>query len=167
MLALQIKHYEIFLQTNEELDQRIDSWTIYKHYFQSGQCTFYWLLLGCLHILAQIPYSVTGILIGYIVDDKSGNILTSTNFIAFSSLVAILLGLSMIRALMHHMLCLQSSKGLHNKMFAKILFAPSRFFDINPVGRILNRFSKDLGTIDELLPQVLYDVTLTFVLTLF
>lgn len=32
-----------------------------------------------------------------------------------------------------------------------------RFFDTNPSGRILNRFSKDMGATDELLPKALLD----------
>lgn len=32
-----------------------------------------------------------------------------------------------------------------------------RFFDINPSGRILNRFSKDIGAVDEALPKILLD----------
>ena len=47
---------------------------------------------------------------------------------------------------------------LHNNMFAKILRAPMRFFETSPVGRVLNRFSKDLGTVDEMLPGIILDV---------
>lgn len=32
-----------------------------------------------------------------------------------------------------------------------------RFFDLNPSGRILNRFSKDMGAVDELMPRIMLD----------
>lgn len=54
---------------------------------------------------------------------------------------------------------MRSSKKLHNKMFASLLNAPMRFFDTNPSGRILNRFSKDMGAIDELLPKAMIEAT--------
>ena len=38
-------------------------------------------------------------------------------------------------------------------MATAILKAPVLFFDSNPTGRILNRFSKDIGCLDEVLPQ--------------
>ena len=31
--------------------------------------------------------------------------------------------------------------------------APIRFYDVNPAGRILNRFSQDMQQMDELLPE--------------
>lgn len=54
-------------------------------------------------------------------------------------------------------ICMKASRTLHDRMFAKILAAPMRFFDTNPSGRILNRFSKDMGAIDELLPKAIMD----------
>ena len=49
--------------------------------------------------------------------------------------------------------CLKCAERLHDKMVVAILEAPVLFFDSNPVGRILNRFSNDIGCVDELLPK--------------
>lgn len=51
-----------------------------------------------------------------------------------------------------------SSVNLHNFIFSRIIKATMTFYNNNPSGRILNRFSKDLGTMDEYLPHVLIDV---------
>lgn len=42
-------------------------------------------------------------------------------------------------------------------MFHSIIRASMRFFETNTSGRILNRFSKDLGAIDEFLPNAMID----------
>lgn len=46
---------------------------------------------------------------------------------------------------------------LHDKMFRCISNAKMRFFNTNNSGRVLNRFSKDMGAVDELLPIALID----------
>lgn len=51
-----------------------------------------------------------------------------------------------------------ASKNLHDYIFSKMIKATMKFYNANPSGRILNRFSKDLGTIDEYIPSVLIDV---------
>jgi ABC transporter transmembrane region len=63
--------------------------------------------------------------------------------------------------------CLHSS-AVHNHVIVcvmrpfqyahrRVLHAPLRFFHTNPTGRIVNRFAKDQGIVDEWLPQVLFD----------
>lgn len=52
---------------------------------------------------------------------------------------------------------MQASNTLHDKMFARMLGATMRFFDTNSSGRILNRFSRDMGVIDEMLPKALME----------
>ncbi|KAF1329526.1 Abc transporter c family member 2, partial [Globisporangium splendens] len=50
--------------------------------------------------------------------------------------------------------CVRSSSNLHNELFRRVLSAPvNRYFDVTPVGRILNRFSNDLDQVDASLPQ--------------
>ena len=51
-----------------------------------------------------------------------------------------------------------ASSTLHNLSFSKIIKATMRFFNSNPSGRILNRFSRDLGNLDEYIPAIIYDV---------
>ena len=42
-------------------------------------------------------------------------------------------------------------------MTRSVLRAKIEFFDTNPLGRILNRFSADIGICDDLLPLTIYD----------
>ncbi|XP_035692355.1 multidrug resistance-associated protein 4-like isoform X1 [Branchiostoma floridae] len=65
---------------------------------------------------------------------------------------------SIFRSAWMYFLCIKSSQKLHDRMFRSIVRAPVLFFDSNPVGRILNRFSKDLGHLDDLLPATIMDV---------
>ena len=48
-------------------------------------------------------------------------------------------------------------RNLHDSMFKNILRSKMRIFHINPVGRVLNRFSQDMGTVDgQLIVYVAY-----------
>lgn len=46
---------------------------------------------------------------------------------------------------------------MHDEMLRSILRAPILFFDSNPIGRVLNRFSKDIGFTDNVMPDVIFD----------
>ncbi len=48
-----------------------------------------------------------------------------------------------------------ASKYVHSFMLTHTLQAPLKFFDSTPVGRIVNRFGKDIDTIDNTLPQII------------
>lgn len=43
---------------------------------------------------------------------------------------------------------LQASRSLFTSMLRRLTGAPSRFFDVTPIGRILNRFTSDIDTVD-------------------
>jgi ABC-type multidrug transport system fused ATPase/permease subunit len=48
---------------------------------------------------------------------------------------------------------IRSARVLHMEMLKSIVRLPQSFFDTTPLGRILNRFSKDQYTVDEILPR--------------
>jgi ATP-binding cassette subfamily C (CFTR/MRP) protein 1 len=48
---------------------------------------------------------------------------------------------------------LGTSTALHNNLLGATLGAPVAFFDVTPLGRILNRFSSDMQVVDEDLSQ--------------
>ncbi|CEM02561.1 unnamed protein product [Vitrella brassicaformis CCMP3155] len=73
-------------------------------------------------------------------------------------LVLFLLIFSVSRAHLFFALCLRASQSLHNTVFAKLLSAPMRWFEANPTGRILNRFSKDVSLMDDMVPYTGLDV---------
>ncbi|PVU91420.1 hypothetical protein BB559_001398 [Furculomyces boomerangus] len=51
----------------------------------------------------------------------------------------------------------RSAKINHEKLISSVFRSPMEFFDTTPLGRILNRFSKDIATLDEELPQSFND----------
>ena len=54
-----------------------------------------------------------------------------------------------IKDLMLRVQAIKFSRFIHNQMFSKLIRAPiNLFFDRVPIGRILNRFSKDLDVVD-------------------
>ncbi|KAK7067583.1 Canalicular multispecific organic anion transporter 1, partial [Halocaridina rubra] len=69
---------------------------------------------------------------------------------------------------------LGAAEALHKKLLYTVLRLPMSFFDTNPTGRLINRFSKDVDTLDNVLPWTLrswlmcfYTVLATFAAILY
>ena len=88
------------------------------------------------------------------------------NLIIYGCLVCSSLIFAIVRAYSFLVVFLMCSGCLHNKMVVAVLQAPVLFFDSNPVGRIMNRFSKDIGHLDEVLPKILLMSIQLFLLVL-
>ncbi|XP_053212744.1 ATP-binding cassette sub-family C member 4-like [Panonychus citri] len=72
---------------------------------------------------------------------------TRNGLIYLGLIILLLIGV-LIRLGMNYRICLKASETLHNRIFSKLLRTPLSFFENNPVGRILNRFTRDIGLID-------------------
>ncbi|XP_061393041.1 probable multidrug resistance-associated protein lethal(2)03659 [Musca vetustissima] len=70
--------------------------------------------------------------------------------------------LTITRSFVFFNMAMRASQNLHNAMFRGIIRASMYFFNTNASGRILNRFSKDMGQIDENLPSVMIDAIQIF-----
>ncbi|KAI8429874.1 hypothetical protein MSG28_000366 [Choristoneura fumiferana] len=82
---------------------------------------------------------------------------TSQYLYVYTALIICCIFFITARAYMFFKVCMTSSRNLHNDMFHSMLRGVMRFFDNNSSGRILNRFSKDIGALDELLPRFLLE----------
>lgn len=77
--------------------------------------------------------------------------------IYYSVLFALMTIVVFSRSLLLYRWSNAASTKMHNTMFTNIVYSPMKFFQINPSGRILNRFSKDIGAVDETLPMTILD----------
>lgn len=48
-----------------------------------------------------------------------------------------------------------AAREMHSVMLTNVLRWPMELFDITPTGRIINRFSKDVNVVDNILPHVI------------
>lgn len=79
---------------------------------------------------------------------------TEFYFIFFAAFTFGTIILTIIRSYWFILTCLRASRNLHHKLLNAVLAAPvNTYFDVTPIGRILNRFSKDLDNMDSLLPD--------------
>ena len=69
----------------------------------------------------------------------------NTNIYIYTGIVLTLFVFSLIRTTTFFTICMRSSVNLHKRLFNSLIHAPISFFDENPIGRILNRCSRDMG----------------------
>uniref|UniRef100_A0A8C1TI69 Multidrug resistance-associated protein 4 n=1 Tax=Cyprinus carpio TaxID=7962 RepID=A0A8C1TI69_CYPCA len=147
---------------------------MYWKYFRAGANVIMLILFVLLNLLAQLNLDFyLGVYAGMLVIEvrKSTNvdmlhvppngngdlcILCSSGLTGATIIFGFMRSLFMFNALV------SSAETLHNRMFNSILRTPVRFFDINPIGRILNRFAKDIGHLDSLLPWTFVDFIQVF-----
>ncbi|XP_062958201.1 ATP-binding cassette sub-family C member 4 isoform X2 [Cynocephalus volans] len=142
----------------------------YRNYFRAGAHWFMIIFLLLLNIASQVVYVLQDWWLSYWANKQSALNVTvngkgnGTEKLDLPWYLGIYSGLTVasvlfgvVRSLLVFYVLVNSSQTLHNKMFESILKAPVLFFDRNPIGRILNRFSKDIGHMDDLLPLTFLD----------
>ncbi|XP_074658407.1 ATP-binding cassette sub-family C member 5-like isoform X2 [Tubulanus polymorphus] len=71
------------------------------------------------------------------------------------AILVALLVFTCLRAFTFMHATIAASNNVHDRVFADVLRSPMTFFDTTPVGRIINRFSKDIDEVDCGLPIIM------------
>lgn len=151
----------------------------YKNYFSAGAHWTVILFLILLNIAAQVTYILQDWWLSYWANEQralnttvngNGDVTEKLDLNwylgIYSGLTVATVLFGIARSLLVFYVLVNSSQTLHNRMFESILKAPVLFFDRNPIGRILNRFSKDIGHMDDLLPLTVLDFIQTLLLVI-
>ncbi|XP_029980719.1 multidrug resistance-associated protein 4-like isoform X2 [Sphaeramia orbicularis] len=148
---------------------------MYVKYFRAGANFLVLFILILLNALAHITFILQDWWLAYWASEqKHINVTEHLNgsfprqldldlyLGVYAGLTATSVVFGFLRSLLFFNVLVSSAQTLHNSMFHAILRTPVHFFDINPIGRILNRFSKDIGYLDSLLPWTFVDFIQVF-----
>ncbi|XP_041110604.1 cystic fibrosis transmembrane conductance regulator-like isoform X2 [Polyodon spathula] len=164
---------ECFIEDHEGRNERT-AWSTYLRYTTSNRN----LVLVLIFILVVFIIEVGGSLFGiYVVNEwiqqneTVGNasdpvhqavIVTRTSayyiIYIYVATAESLLALGFFRGLPLVHTLITVSKSLHKKMLKSVLRAQMSVLNTMKTGRIINRFTKDIAVIDDMLPLVIFDV---------
>ncbi|XP_037945079.1 multidrug resistance-associated protein 4 [Teleopsis dalmanni] len=137
---------------------------VWKEYFSAGSTLIGFSFMVFIMLFSQIVCSGSDYFVNiwteqeYLRSQNQTTTLTTTECLyIYGALIVGVVIMTVFRGYLFFKVCMHASKVLHDRMFGCILHATMRFFDTNPSGRILNRFSKDMGAIDEYLPRSMMD----------
>lgn len=80
-----------------------------------------------------------------------------TFIIVYALLIVVAVVLYTYQTIAFFRFCLNAALSLHEQMIRAVTRATMQFFHMNSSGRILNRFTKDVGNVDTALPVVIND----------
>lgn len=137
---------------------------VWMSYFRAGASVSSLCVLVFVMILSQVVCSGSDYFVNvwtqqeFLRTAKKPTMFTTHEcLLIYGCLILLVVAMTILRGFLFFKVCMHASKVLHDRMFHSILHATMRFFDLNPSGRILNRFSKDMGAIDEFLPKAMMD----------
>ncbi|XP_030388616.1 probable multidrug resistance-associated protein lethal(2)03659 [Scaptodrosophila lebanonensis] len=150
----------------EQQAQGAVSFATYKSYFSALGMPLLVCLVLVLFIVARACQAAMDIFISKWAtweEDKAVESIgdyesTRTKMVTwYTVLVVCTLILYLLRTFGFFLMCLRISLRLHDLLFRGIIRACMYFFNANPSGRVLNRFSSDIQNVDVALPQAMMD----------
>ncbi|KAI9794890.1 MAG: hypothetical protein M1816_003019 [Peltula sp. TS41687] len=144
------------LMQAEERAVKSVSWDVYSAYIRASGSILNGPVIVVLLVLAQCANIATSLWLSYWTSNKFR--LSMGQYIGVYAGLGFVQGLLMfIFSVTLTILGTRASKVMMDRAMTRVLRAPMSFFDTTPLGRITNRFSKDVDTMDN---------TLTFAIAL-
>jgi ATP-binding cassette subfamily C (CFTR/MRP) protein 4 len=151
----------------EAREQGVVKTSTYKEYWAADHGWTPLIAVFFMVVTAQVVSIITDWFLSYWVQLDEDERNDDQQVIIYSVLVAFFCIFSFVRSVYFFNAAIRSARHLHDSMFYAVVQTPILFFDTNPVGRILNRFSKDIGLLDDTLANTYFDfVQVRFLLCL-
>ncbi|KAH8281368.1 hypothetical protein KR054_000153, partial [Drosophila jambulina] len=147
---------------------------LYKKYFTFGGGLFAFLGIICFCVLSRGVISLGDYFVYYWVSKNQDRAFAQEakadlatccsmssdkmDIVLFTLIEVFMIVTPVTTSILIFNMARKCSIGIHNSVFNAITRASMYFFNTNPAGRILNRFSKDMGQVDEMLPVVMMDL---------
>ena len=131
----------------------IVKWDTWKFYLRALGGYPSCAALLAVFVVTQVSQLVTFVLLGKWAEVPPQEQDNVRWFVRVTGSMASLVVLSLFRAHLSFAVLIGCSRKLHDRMTNAVLRTNISFFDTNPLGRILNRFSADVGITDEMLPS--------------
>ncbi|CAO3572786.1 unnamed protein product [Mortierella alpina] len=149
----------------EERAEGAISSDVYRNYFKLGG-RLNWAVIVFLLFLQQGVGVAMNVWLSFWSEDRF-HLPTWTYIDIYVGTAFVQLAMVMLGSVMLVVAVIKSAKVMHDQAFVSVLQSPMAFFDTTPLGRILNRFSKDTETIDNTLMGSInqYLITITGIIS--
>ncbi|KAI8901223.1 P-loop containing nucleoside triphosphate hydrolase protein [Globomyces pollinis-pini] len=141
----------------EESSNGSVAFDVYFEYMKSGSTVLGVVGFGFLMIIGQLSLLSTD----WWLSHWSTQSPTEQGNPLYKTVVLVLLAFVMLfgtfRVTVYFLMCVSASQALFEKMLSAVFRSPMLFFQSNPQGRIMNRFSRDMALVDEMLPAAFFD----------
>ena len=129
----------------------ISSTYIRKYGAQSSKCLK--LLILVISAVIEVVFVAYGLYLGYCIQTQR---LSLSLFEVIALVVVGIFALSLLKGMIFAWLMVGSATKLHNSMLANLVQTLSLFFDNTQAGDIINKFSLDIGTLEKVVPFLVY-----------
>eukprot|EP00921_Rhytidocystis_pertsovi_P021853 GHVQ01034965.1.p1 GENE.GHVQ01034965.1~~GHVQ01034965.1.p1 ORF type:complete len:1721 (-),score=244.53 GHVQ01034965.1:456-5618(-) len=172
---------ELKQKLQKEFKQKQEGALIEEEYLQSGKVSwsvYFSYVVGAGGVVAALSvlFAVSASNMAQVGANGWLSYWSDRSYISNSNGLGVYAGILLLQVCLSFLslLCVavcsqRAARYFHEGLLKGVLRAPMSFFDTTPLGRLLNRFSKDTYTVDELLPAtfVMYLNTLFGVLSTF